>query len=534
MIYNEFPYEEVLAYLQEKVNNNTLEQLYDQYNVGSDVEDKLSALAEVITDSDMLALGYEFKSKHDGFTDKITSEDESVNDIAAFLAHTVDQDELEHMMDHYKCFSTYDLALALTDDELMRLGYQGLQPIDGSEDPNNPLRMQTEAAKQKARENALKDPYINGEMSPDFRVESDSCPCEGDHDSEMEEDWDSLAYDYEGYDEDLDFLEEAPPTLKIYVIDKGDTNDFGITLACDNEMDFHRLKEALNPQLIDECELDDTETDTGKCIFHIRPHKFVEALSMNGNETAGNCQQVPVPEDVVLNDTLNPVLFDEEHKLLPEVRENILDYVAGFAKAMSDKDIDLDYTDICLVGSNAGFTYQPGSDVDIHLISSRQLDPAEVEKLCEEFDMYEAEHPLNLGTEEAPIPVELGIEDGYDVVVANKNDRRYSVVDEEWVNGSDSFENFKPEDLNKVNGWEQVVQDYTDKINDVVDNDELMNAMILKSEIRRNRSDDLAEQGTLSMGNVVFKELRNNGSYGKLKSYIKSKEEELDEGGNNN
>lgn len=538
MAYNEFPFDEVKEYLETKVSNDVLEQLYDKYNVDSDVEDKLSALADLISDGDMLALRFEPKSVHDGFTEKLISEDDKVNEIATFLSH-IDQGILDRLMDQYKCFSTYDLALAVTDDELHSLGYQGGAPVDGSENKaNNALRDQVNTAQSLAGADmtannpmslspGIEEAMMNGDetYTPSTSPFSDDCGC-----CDGEEDWDSLLFNGDEYHEDMDFMEDIPPALRVYVINgniheidqDGDEDDSGFTLACDDEMDFARFREALDPTLVDSCEMVTEGVDFGnKCVFNVKPHKF------------------QVQEEVVLNKELNPAIFDENHKVKPEVREQLLDYVEGFAKAMSDKDIDVDYTDICLVGSQAGYVYTPESDLDIHLISANQLSPEQAERLFEEFDLYEAEHPLMIPTStevdgdgdmgSTGIPVELGIEDGYDIQVANPQDRRYSLVDEEWVNDSDKFEQFTNEDMEKVKGYEAIVNEYNDRINDVVDNDEFMNAMILKAEIRKNRSDDLASKGTMSMGNVVFKELRNIGAYDKLKAYIAGKKEEVDD-----
>ena len=148
------------------------------------------------------------------------------------------------------------------------------------------------------------------------------------------------------------------------------------------------------------------------------------------------------------------------------------------------------------------------------------LDINDAENLYNEADIFETENPLMIGDSN----VEIGIEDGYDITMDNKDARRYSIISDEWVNDSDKLEEYKPEDVSTVDGYEKIVDKYTEEINNAVDNDEYKIAVALKQEIRQNRSNDLANIGSLSMGNVVFKELRNNGSYKKLKDYIASKE----------
>ena len=105
-----------------------------------------------------------------------------------------------------------------------------------------------------------------------------------------------------------------------------------------------------------------------------------------------------------------------------------------------------------------------------------------------------------------------------------KNPRRYSLIDELWVDGSDQNELYTDADLSAIDGYNEIVDNYTQQIDDIIDSDEYADAVMLKYELRQNRSEDLAQFGTLSLGNVVFRELRDNGAYGKLKEYIDSKE----------
>lgn len=311
------------------------------------------------------------------------------------------------------------------------------------------------------------------------------------------------------YNEDLDYLEDIPNDINFIYLGKDGEDDLYIT---DNEESFERFKESLDTNLVQCCEALGTEDvfePTGP--DSLLSYAFTVKPTMSWEQ---------VPEEVVINNSLNTAIFDEEHKMLPEIKQQIVDYVNGFAEKMSNKGVDINYSDITLVGSNAGYIYTPESDIDIHLISSDQINLEDAENLFKEFDLYEDENPLIINGAK----VELGIEDNYDIIMNNKDTRRYSLVTDEWVNDSDKFEQFKPEDINKVEGYEEVVDEYTNKINDVVDSDNYEQALNLKQEIRINRSNDLANIGSLSMGNVVFKELRNNGSYGKLRDYITSKE----------
>lgn len=315
----------------------------------------------------------------------------------------------------------------------------------------------------------------------------------------IEQNTEDCYYNYLDYDETLDYLEDIPVDIPFMIVDP--QNGIFVT---ENEQSFLRFTESLDPTLIDDCSICDEQIGIG-VVFKVIPHQFDEEIK----------------EEVVINNTLNNDIFDENHVMLPEVKEQILNYVENFVKKMADRDIDIDYNDICLIGSNAGYLYTPESDIDIHLISMQQLSPETAGLLFDEFDIYEAENPLFIGNNK----VELGIEDGYDITANSA--RKYSLVDDVWVDNSDENEQYTTADLESVSGYEDVVDDYSNKIDDYVDNDAFAQASALKSEIRQNRSTDLANFGALSMGNVVFKDLRNSGAYEKLRKYLRDKELEV-------
>ena len=300
------------------------------------------------------------------------------------------------------------------------------------------------------------------------------------------------------YDEDFDYLEDVPYDTEYEYLYSNDQGDYFIF---DEDYDYDSFKCCLDSNIVDTCDIID-ENFNNKKVVRVQKHKY------------------PVSEEVIINKTLNPAIFDEQHKMLPEIREQLLKYISDFADSMSKKDVKINYIDAYLIGSNAGYLYTPESDIDVHIISADILNPIDAENLFTEFDIYETENPLFINGSK----VELGIEDNYNIIMDNLNARQYSIFNDEWVNDSDKFEIFSEEDITKVEGYENIVEKYTQRINNVVDNDSYNEALLLKQEIRQNRSDDLANIGALSMGNIVFKELRNNGSYKKLRDYIRDKE----------
>lgn len=317
----------------------------------------------------------------------------------------------------------------------------------------------------------------------------------------------------------FDYLEDLPNDIEYAVIDKSNHVYYVPSL-----LEFEKFKDALDPVLVNECKAFDTDIyeyvnnlgiengesllDTEGVLFSVDPVTFEE-------------YDEQISEEVIINDTLNPEIFSDNNKIKPAVLNQLLEYVGSFIEHLQNKNIEVDYTDIQLIGSNAGYLYSPESDIDIHIIWSYPLFKDTFEQLQQEIKMFVLDNPFNI----SDYPVEINIEDGQNMQSSSK--RRYSLIEDTWVEDSDKEENYKPEDINSVLGYEDIVTDYVNKIEDVISNDNYSDALALKTEIRKNRSDDLANIGSLSMGNVVFKELRNNGAFGKLRAYLKEKEAEL-------
>lgn len=438
-------------------------------------------------------------------------------DVLNYLKNSVSNEDLDALYSRYNIDSEEpeieQLADIISDDDLYNLGFA----FDDKKEPT----ITTDSYKYEDFDNIVEflatkvdDLDINHLYSKydcfnldDLALAITDAELESLGYNKVEEDLDENLIDdnikYLGrddYNEDFNYLEDIPFNLCFMIIDPEE----GI-LATNNEEDFYRFKECLDSSLIEECKPCDDFIDTDMYLFKVKPKKF------------------EVSEDVIINKELNPNIFTEDNKMIPEVREQLMKYIEDFIQKAAEKDIIINYSDIYLVGSNAGYLYTPESDIDIHIISSDQIDIDKAESLFNDFDLFEDENPLFIGQNR----VEIGIEDNYDVVSNEKDARKYSLISDEWVDNSDQNDLYTEDDLNKVTGYEDIVNDYREKIDNAVNSDNFTAALTLKTEIRQNRSEDLFNYGALSMGNVVFKELRNNGAYGKLRDYILKKELEL-------
>lgn len=73
-------------------------------------------------------------------------------------------------------------------------------------------------------------------------------------------------------------------------------------------------------------------------------------------------------EEIKINDTLNPDLWDSDQELKEDVKEKLLDIVDAFLDALKEDDIQIDMVDARVLGSNANYNYTDKSDIDLHIV----------------------------------------------------------------------------------------------------------------------------------------------------------------------
>jgi len=200
---------------------------------------------------------------------------------------------------------------------------------------------------------------------------------------------------------------------------------------------------------------------------------------------------------------LNPKLWDNNGDLKPEVKDHLLDIANEFLDNFS---IDIDVQDIDIVGSNAGYNYKSKSDIDLHIITDYNGYPADVDIIDELFNAKKNNFNNNYDITINDLPVELYIEDSNSPAESNG---RYSVLNSEWLQ--------QPEYIEEPPVNQELVKEWSDKIEDVIksnDSDKIEN---LIDEIWDNRKEDVRENGFTGEFNLVFKNLRAKGLLDKLR-----------------
>jgi len=215
---------------------------------------------------------------------------------------------------------------------------------------------------------------------------------------------------------------------------------------------------------------------------------------------------------------LNSKIWDGM-KLKDEVRGKLLQIGAAwvqFAKIHPDT-----IQDMIITGGNVNYNYTPQSDIDLHIVISRDtMNPDRA--LVDEY-LQDKKILWTLSHQDINIygyPVELYAQDIAEQPHANQG--VFSVKRNQWIAMPQHL------DIDFENDYhlQKKVQFYKDLIDKMV----LQNATdgsfdMIKQKIRKMRGDSIAKDGEFAFGNLVFKELRNQGYLDKMDMYQKSNQD---------
>ena len=219
------------------------------------------------------------------------------------------------------------------------------------------------------------------------------------------------------------------------------------------------------------------------------------------------------------HDVLNPKIWDENNEMLPEVSEKINEIVDYFMESLS---IKLSPIDVHIVGSNASYNYTDKSDLDVHVVVNfDSIDASKeivVALLNNEKSSFNKSHDISIHG----IDVELYIEDVKSTTVSNGI---YSLYEEEWIKFPVKIDSIPQIDVTDAkNKWTIIAEDLLNSGT----SEEISCAIDTLYMIRKNSID---VDGEFGKGNILFKELRNDGVLQELKDALtstKSKELSLE------
>lgn len=209
------------------------------------------------------------------------------------------------------------------------------------------------------------------------------------------------------------------------------------------------------------------------------------------------------------HNTLNPKIW-KDFELKEEVREKINDIVQIFTDNMKSDNIDINISDIWILGSNASYNYNENSDLDVHIMVDTTSSTIDSKVLSKIYMSYRNLFKNIYSPKIKGIPVEVYVEDIN--TSQNASEGIYSLA-VGWKK--------KPhkEDI-KINSKEinAKYDYYIDEFNSLIEkiSHEDIDYQIeqinnLLSNIYTFRQEDLYLKGEFSVGNLVFKELRSKG-----------------------
>jgi len=215
--------------------------------------------------------------------------------------------------------------------------------------------------------------------------------------------------------------------------------------------------------------------------------------------------QYNLSDAVKFNQTLNPRLWDDREQMRPEVREALLRIAEDFREFLGVNDLQL--KDITVSGSNAAYTYTPGSDIDLHLVVDMPEQNADVyqELFNAKKFQYNNEHDIKIGNADVELYVQPSGQPHHSQgIFSIKNNQWQSVPRRRKIAIDDQCVIHKTEDLQH-------------RIDSAIESGSQETMQRLWDKIKNMRQTGLESAGEFGCDNLVFKMLRKSGHIEQLK-----------------
>lgn len=213
------------------------------------------------------------------------------------------------------------------------------------------------------------------------------------------------------------------------------------------------------------------------------------------------------------HDRLNPALWDSQDRLYPDVRTKLLAYGKAFQAFGHIPDQIV--KDIVMVGGNAGYNYSPFSDIDVHVIIDKALVGAGliVDQYLKSLKLlWSSKHNITV----KGYSLEPYFQDQNEV---NQSSGVYSLLRNEWVQKPTHDDSYGKFDSSKE--LDSRIEHYQKLIDHLIDSGAGVERFTeLKKKLSNLRKDGLVQGGEFSLGNLVFKGLRNSGYLDKMTKHM--------------
>jgi hypothetical protein len=221
---------------------------------------------------------------------------------------------------------------------------------------------------------------------------------------------------------------------------------------------------------------------------------------------------------IKVHDELNPILWNEDEQLRPEVRSILMNIVNDFFSTIGvnwQKSRGV-VQDILLIGSNCNYNYGPASDVDIHVITdfralTKGNDPYVLNFVRKTLKQAQNEYKkMNLSYN--GLPIEVVIEE---FGVPNQNSAgTYSLLRNEWVRfpalpEKEQFNLKNPKLRRRVTA---IYKRWRDMIDRAIDSNDIKTLAQTLQTILAQRREALTQDGDGAPENHAYKMLRKPGN----------------------
>jgi hypothetical protein len=203
---------------------------------------------------------------------------------------------------------------------------------------------------------------------------------------------------------------------------------------------------------------------------------------------------------------LNPKIFTQQ-TMKPKVRRHLLDSAEEFIDSLG---VPLDVLDIALTGSNAGYNYMPGSDLDVHII----IDDSKLPLKSIWRELFDAKKAIWLSQRNVSIkkiPLEMYVEMKSE---PHQSDAIYSILNNKWIQKPKQKVEYKsdPKIEQKLKNFAQGLLNQT--------NSELIKVGL--KMIFQMRQIALTKFGMNNAYNTAFRRVRNTGLFDEIRQHQRS------------
>jgi predicted nucleotidyltransferase len=211
---------------------------------------------------------------------------------------------------------------------------------------------------------------------------------------------------------------------------------------------------------------------------------------------------------LTINSTLNKDLFDKDDKLCPDIKEQLIYISQEFIKFLK---IPVEPEDIIITGSNAAFNYTDLSDIDIHIIVDFSTIDGNSTLIKEFFLSKKSIWNDRRDIQVKGYPIEIYVQSKTEELVSSGV---YSLISDSWIN-KPIYAEVDPKFIDEPTINKKVEQFHYD-INSAIQDKDIERLTRIKDKIKKLRKSGLHSKGELSVENLTFKSLRNDGTIGNL------------------